>query len=79
MTDSYVLEVVEVVDETADARSISFRVPEGAESAFEYKPGQFLTLAVPSDRDGLAARCAPPWSASGETQRSPTGHSICGR
>ena len=57
MTDSYVLEVVEVVDETADARSISFRVPEGAESAFEYKPGQFLTLAVPSDRDGLAARC----------------------
>ena len=57
MTDSYLLEVVEVVDETADARSISFRVPEGAESAFEYKPGQFLTLAVPSDRDGLAARC----------------------
>jgi len=57
VTDSYLLEVVEVVDETADARSISFRVPEGAESAFEYKPGQFLTLAVPSDRDGLAARC----------------------
>ena len=28
MTDSYVLEVVAVVDETADARSISFRVPE---------------------------------------------------
>lgn len=57
MTDSYVLEVVSVVDETADARSISFAVPEGAEDAFRYKPGQFLTLAVPSDRDGLAARC----------------------
>ena len=57
MTDSYVLEVVSVVDETADARSISFAVPAGAEDAFRYKPGQFLTLAVPSDRDGLAARC----------------------
>jgi 3-ketosteroid 9alpha-monooxygenase subunit B len=57
VTDSYVLEVVSVVDETADARSISFAVPAGAEDAFDYKPGQFLTLAVPSDRDGLAARC----------------------
>ncbi len=54
---SYVLEVVAVTDETADARSISFAVPAGAEDAFRYKPGQFLTLAVPSDRDGLAARC----------------------
>lgn len=57
MTDSYVLEVVAVKDETADARSLSFAVPDGAEDAFRYKPGQFLTLAVPSDRDGLAARC----------------------
>ena len=57
MTDSFILEVVSVVDETADARSISFAVPAGAEDAFRYKPGQFLTLAVPSDRDGLAARC----------------------
>ena len=57
MTDSYVLDVVAVVDETADARSISFAVPAGAEDDFRYKPGQFLTLAVPSDRDGLAARC----------------------
>lgn len=56
-SQSYVLEVVAVRDETADARSISFSVPAGAEDAFRYKPGQFLTLAVPSDRDGLAARC----------------------
>jgi len=52
-----VLEVVDVVEETAEAHSVSFAVPEGAEEAFRYKPGQFLTLAVPSDRDGLAARC----------------------
>lgn len=55
--DSFDLEVVDVVEETADARSISFRVPEGAEEHFRYKPGQFLTLAVPSDRTGVAARC----------------------
>jgi 3-ketosteroid 9alpha-monooxygenase subunit B len=54
---SYVLEVVDVVEETADARSVSFAVPSGAEEAFGYRPGQFLTFAVPSDRDGLAARC----------------------
>jgi 3-ketosteroid 9alpha-monooxygenase subunit B len=57
VSDSYLVEVVAVVDETADARSISFAVPAGTEEAFRYKPGQFLTLAVPSDRDGLAARC----------------------
>lgn len=56
-TESFVLDVVAVVDETADARSISFAPPTGAESQFEYKPGQFLTLAVPSDQTGLAARC----------------------
>jgi 3-ketosteroid 9alpha-monooxygenase subunit B len=36
---------------------VSFAVPEGAEAEFEYRPGQFLTLAVPSDRTGVAARC----------------------
>ena len=55
--DSFDLEVVDVVEETADARSVSFRVPEGAEEHFRYKPGQFLTLAVPSERTGVAARC----------------------
>lgn len=56
-TQSYELEVVDVVEETADAHSITFRVPAGAESDFAYKPGQFLTVAVPSDRTGVAARC----------------------
>ena len=54
---SYDLEVVGVVEETADAHSVSFGVPEGAEAEFDYKPGQFLTLAVPSDQTGVAARC----------------------
>jgi len=58
MTESsYDLQVVGVVEETADAHSVSFGVPEGAEADFDYKPGQFLTLAVPSDQTGVAARC----------------------
>lgn len=55
--ESFVLDVVGVVEETADAKSISFAVPAGAEERFAYKPGQFLTVAVPSDQTGIAARC----------------------
>jgi 3-ketosteroid 9alpha-monooxygenase subunit B len=56
-THVFDLTVVDVVEETADAHSVSFAVPEGAEAEFDYKPGQFLTLAVPSDLTGVAARC----------------------
>jgi len=55
--ESFLLQVVDVVDETADARSISFAVPAEAPEKFVYKPGQFLTVAVPSDQTGIAARC----------------------
>ncbi len=55
--ESYLLTVVDVVDETPEARSISFAVPPGAEEQFRYRPGQFLTFAVPSDQTGIAARC----------------------
>lgn len=55
--ESFVLDVVDVIDETADAKSISFAVPQDAAEKFVYKPGQFLTVAVPSDRTGVAARC----------------------
>lgn len=54
---SYELEVVDVVEETADAHAITFRVPAGAEADFTFRPGQFLTVAVPSDQTGVAARC----------------------
>ena len=66
MTDeplgSHVLElqVAAVVEETADARSLVFCVPDGANLPAEklrYSPGQFLTLRVPSDRTGSVARC----------------------
>ncbi len=56
-THVFDLTVVDVVEETADAHSVSFAVPGGAAEEFDYKPGQFLTLAVPSDQTGVAARC----------------------
>jgi 3-ketosteroid 9alpha-monooxygenase subunit B len=56
-TDSFLLEVREVVAETADASSIVFEVPAEVEEAFAFRPGQFLTLGVPSEQTGLVARC----------------------
>ncbi len=57
VTESFILDVVDVIEETADAHSIVLARPaEGAE-AFDYKPGQFLTVGIPSDQTGLAARC----------------------
>jgi 3-ketosteroid 9alpha-monooxygenase subunit B len=56
-TESFVLRVLDVVEETAEAHSIVFEVPDWLADRFPYTPGQFLTVAVPSDRTGLAARC----------------------
>ena len=52
-TESFELKILDIVEETGDARSISFEVPEGQEETFVYKPGQFLTLAIPSDLTGV--------------------------
>lgn len=41
------LTVLDVIEETADARSIVFAVPAELQDTFRYKPGQFLTLHVP--------------------------------
>jgi 3-ketosteroid 9alpha-monooxygenase subunit B len=56
-TESYVLTVSDVVEETEDARSVVFEVPSELQEVFAYTPGQFLTVAVPSEQTGLAARC----------------------
>ena len=54
---SVVLTVSGVVEETSDARSLVFAVPDDLRSRFEYRPGQFLTLRIPSDQTGSVARC----------------------
>lgn len=51
------LRVVEVVRETADAHSLVLEPLDGQHERFGYQPGQFLTLRIPSDRPGGAARC----------------------
>lgn len=54
------LELADVVEETADARSLVFTVPADADVSadkLKYTPGQFLTLRVPSERTGSVARC----------------------
>ncbi len=57
------LQIAEVVDETDDARSLVFAVPDESgdpeipPQRLRYAPGQFLTLRVPSDRTGSVARC----------------------
>lgn len=54
---SVVLTVSGVIEETADSRSLVFDVPAELKDKFAYKPGQFLTLRIPSDRTGSVARC----------------------
>ncbi|WP_454164963.1 2Fe-2S iron-sulfur cluster-binding protein [Gordonia iterans] len=65
-TRSAILTVAEVIDETADARSIVFDVPENHSDKFtDYLPGQFLTLRIPSEQTGSVARCYSLSSAPG--------------
>ncbi|CDO10953.1 3-ketosteroid-9-alpha-hydroxylase [Mycolicibacterium cosmeticum] len=49
--------VADVIEECPDARSLVFTVPDDQRARFAYRPGQFLTLRVPSDRTGSVARC----------------------
>ncbi|RMI28006.1 ferredoxin--NADP reductase [Nocardia stercoris] len=51
------LRVSAVIEETADARSLVFEVPAEAAARFAYRPGQFLTLRIPSERPETVARC----------------------
>ena len=56
MTDYLALRVARVIEETADARSLIFDVPEHLAEHFRYRPGQFLTLRIPFGDDWLP-RC----------------------
>lgn len=49
--------VVRVVRETADAVSLELVPEPGAAERFDYRPGQFLTLRIPSDLTGSVSRC----------------------
>lgn len=51
------LTVTEVIEESQDARSLVFAVPPEHQDKFGYRPGQFLTLRIPSEQTGSVARC----------------------
>jgi 3-ketosteroid 9alpha-monooxygenase subunit B len=51
------LRVAEVITEAGSACSLVLDVPPELAGVFAYRPGQFLTIRVPSDRDGSVARC----------------------
>ncbi len=69
MNDPYQVRVAQVIRETADAISIELEVDPADREAFSYVPGQFLTVAVPSQTTGLAARCYSLSSAPHESHR----------
>ena len=56
MNDYLTLRVARVIEETADARSLVFDIPEHLAERFRYQPGQFLTLRVPFE-GGWLPRC----------------------
>lgn len=49
--------VLRVVQENPDAISIVFDVDPERSPEFSYRPGQFLTLRIPSDQTQFVARC----------------------
>jgi 3-ketosteroid 9alpha-monooxygenase subunit B len=53
----YQVPVAEVIAETDQACSIVFDVPDELAQVFAYRPGQFLTLRVPTPDGGSVARC----------------------
>lgn len=57
LTEAVKLKVVDVVEETVDAHSIVLQADESLRELLAYRPGQFLTVAVPSTQTGVVARC----------------------
>lgn len=49
--------VVEVILETADARTLVLEPANGSANSLSYEPGQFLTIRIPTERTTGAARC----------------------
>jgi 3-ketosteroid 9alpha-monooxygenase subunit B len=55
--DHYQVPVAEVIRETEEASSLVLDVPPALSGTFAYRPGQFITVRVPSEQTGSVARC----------------------
>lgn len=53
----YQVTVVDVIEETHDAKSLIIEPAASDAEVFSYAPGQYLTLRIPSDHTGFVARC----------------------
>ena len=51
------LSVIDVIEESPDARSLVFAVPDEDRHRLSYRPGQFLTLRLPGEAGASVARC----------------------
>lgn len=60
------LQVDQVVPETSEAVTIVFAVPNDLTEVYDFHPGQFLTVAVPSNETGWVARCYSISSSPGQ-------------
>lgn len=56
-TRAAALTVTAIIEESRDAKSVVLAIPEEHQDRFDYRPGQFLTVRVPSALTGSAARC----------------------
>lgn len=56
-TLGFTVRIADVIAETPDARSLVIEVPPELADRFAYRPGQFLTVRIPSERTGSVARC----------------------
>ena len=54
---SALLTVADVIAESEDTRSLVLTIPDADLHRFAYRPGQFLTVRVPSAQTGSVARC----------------------
>ncbi len=57
MREYFQVPVAEVIRETGDACSLVLDVPSSLAAVFGYRPGQFVTVRVPSELCGSVARC----------------------
>jgi 3-ketosteroid 9alpha-monooxygenase subunit B len=55
--DYYQVPVAAVIRETGNAASLALDVPPALAGTFAYRPGQFVTVRVPSEQTGSVARC----------------------
>ena len=56
MARYHILKIAQMVQETADAHSILFDIPENMREKFTYQSGQFITLKFKANEESLQ-RC----------------------